>query len=455
MSTAFRFIDKYFEDKCGFKYTGREYMEKEEIAPHVKDITRALENKVENEQVEKELKRYLEVYRVSLETAKRSIVKKYGGNPAALSVGVSKTLKELLANESSVNLLCRIVTSNPKEIEVDSQKKGIIYGILGDPTATLPFTAWETEDLELERGDVIQVQNAYTTEWKGNIQINFGVRTTITKESKDALPPFVPEMQECKIKDFNDGMRNVALTARILGIERREVDISGEKKVVFSGMLGDETGKAQFSSWADFELKENDVVKISGGYIKEWRGIPQLTFDERAEVEKLQIDFPSAEDISQRTTASIEELMERGGAVDVGIEGTVIDVKSGSGLIYRCKECKRVLQDGTCRIHGEVEGAADLRAKVIVDDGSGALTAIFNKEITEQLLNKKLEECIKEKGDNVIEDELTALLTAQPIQARGNVTSDDYGLMMIAKEAEIKEVDVQNEAKRILEELGE
>ena len=64
---------------------------RDDIAPHVQDITRALGGKVSEQEIEKELSNYINVYRVSLDTAKRSIVKKHGGNPAHLSPGTAKT----------------------------------------------------------------------------------------------------------------------------------------------------------------------------------------------------------------------------------------------------------------------------------------------------------------------------------------------------------------------------
>jgi hypothetical protein len=42
---------------------------------------------------------------------------------------------------------------------------------------------------------------------------------------------------------------------------------------------------------------------------------------------------------------------------------------------------------------------------------------------------------------------------AQPIEARGNVTSDDYGLMMIVDTAKMLRVDVQTEAREMLEQM--
>jgi len=188
--------------------------------------------------------------------------------------------------------------------------------------------------------------------------------------------------------------------------------------------------------------------------------MPQLGFDHRANVEILEDkDFASADDIMRPTRKWIEEIAERGGAVDATVRGILIDVKEGSGLIFRCPECNRVLRKGTCRIHGEVDGTPDLRVKAVIDDGSAALTAILGKDITEELLGRSLEKCMDSAKEamshEVIRDELADLLVAQPIELRGNVTSDDYGLMMISESAEVLEIDVQEEAQKLLSDLEE
>src|SRR5436305_1858622 len=307
---------------------------KEELAPHVHDITRALGNKVSEQEIERELSSYLNVYRVSLDTAKRSIVKKHGGNPATLTTGISKTLRELMPGEQSVNLLARIVSVNER----------------------------------------------------------------------------------------------------------------------------DETGKTQFSAWKDFSLKPDEVVRVEGAYVKTWRGIPQVSFDERATITRLKPDLlPPSERLNVSPRMWIEDLAERGGAADVTVRGILIDLREGSGLVYRCPECRRVLRKGACRLHGEVKGEPDLRVKAVLDDGSGALTAVFDRELTEGLLDKSLEACIaaakEAMSTDVVRDELADILVAQPIEARGNVTSDDYGLMMIVESAKLLKVDVQAEAREMLEGL--
>src|SRR2546427_12655877 len=117
---------------------------REELAPHGHDINRALGNKVSEQEIERELSSYLNVYRVSLDTAKRSIVKKHGGNPATLAIGVSKTIREPVPGGQSVNLLARVVAVDEKKVAPPGQEtKTILSGILGEPTANLAFTALE------------------------------------------------------------------------------------------------------------------------------------------------------------------------------------------------------------------------------------------------------------------------------------------------------------------------
>jgi len=408
------------------------------------------------------------VYRVSLDTAKRSIVKKHGGNPAGLAVGINRTIRELVPGEQSVNLLARIVSVNEKDVTVESGTKRILYGILEDPSATVPFTAWEPLNPTLARGDVVRIVNAYTKEYRGQVQVNFGVRTSVSKEKPDALPesksssgvglPYTGKPTEMKVVDLREGASNVAVTARILSVETREVEVDGAKKAVYSGVLADGTGKTQFSAWKDFGLQEDDALRIEGAYVKSWRGIPQLSFDDRASVTKLKDDaLPPAAKVGESPRMWIEDLAERGGGVDVTVRGILIDLREGSGLVYRCPECRRVLRKGACRIHGEVKGEADLRVKAVLDDGSGALTAVFNRELTEALLDKTMEAAIAQAKEamsvDIVRDELSDLLVAQPIEARGNVTSDDYGLMMIVDSAKMLRVDVQTEAREMLEEM--
>src|SRR2546427_7973394 len=141
---------------------------RDEIAPHVQDITRALGGKVSELEIEKELSNYVNGYRVSLDTAKRSIVKKHGGNPAHLSLGIQKTIRELVPGENSVNLLPRIVSANERSIDSENGARTIMTGILGHATATIPLTAWRPPPPAIPRRDVARLQSPYTQAYPGH-----------------------------------------------------------------------------------------------------------------------------------------------------------------------------------------------------------------------------------------------------------------------------------------------
>lgn len=437
-------------------------MDEEDFSPHVDEIMEAVGDKATREQISDELKKYVTVFRLNIQTAKRTIVKKYGGASEAFPVSNQKKLEMIGPGEMSVSFVGKLLSVNEKEIESQGAKKKIFYGLIGDETAVVPYTAWETATLKLDKGSVVSVRNAYTTEYQGRVQLNFGTRTGIKKDDSteiriDSIPsaPAKPG----KIGELNEGSGRVEITGRILVIEKKIV--GGEKgpREIFTGMIADETGRIRFTCWGDARLKENDVVKINSVFVKAWRGIPQVSFDEKADITRIKGNFPTAEALSTTETTDISALVEGDGASDVTVAGMILQVKEGSGLVFRCPECKRVLQKGTCRIHGKVEGIADLRIKAVVDDGTGALSVVMNRGITEELLELGIDDCIEKAREvmdyDIVKELLSEKLIAKPIEITGNVTVDEYGPMMIAQSARGLDINVREKAEKLLLELEE
>ncbi|HLE47166.1 MAG TPA: hypothetical protein VI818_02625 [Candidatus Thermoplasmatota archaeon] len=442
-------------------------MPQPQTAPHLDEIVRALGDKVGREvnvrELEEELGRYLE-YGVPPEQARSIILRKHGVVPPKGAPGGSrKTLEELHGAESFVNLLVRVVHVGTKEITVRGEKKTIQTGILGDETRTRPFTAWKT--LEIEKGDVIKVVGAYTKEYQGEAQINFGDRVQIEKVDKTLLPPppgpgYIMERPDgpLRVSDLRPGDAGIEVAARILNVSAKPVTVQGQTKTVYSGTLGDGTGKVAFNAWHDFGLKEGEVVRVKGAYVKAFRGTAQLTFDERSAVERLAQDaMPSLHEIDHQGPVPLSVLYQGAGQADVTVEATLLEVRPGSGLVKRCTDCKRVLRNGVCGVHGKVEGKLDLRVKAILDDGTAAVNAIFGRELTEQMLGKTMAEweaLAKENmSTDVVEAEAKARLTARVYRVRGAVLVDEYGPMFLAKEAVLVQRDLSAAAEALLAEL--
>ncbi len=423
----------------------------DEFEKSVEDIYRALDGKVEKDTIRAELRKWLTNFQVTMSEAKRSIVSKLGGNIKNLPRN-EKKIENLMPNEGRVDVRVKVISINSREIEVDGSKRIMYYGIVGDETGTIPFTAWRL-DVKLNKGDCIEIKNAYTREWQGQTKLVIGNNTDVK-----LLPPNSVEVKmnikPAKIIELHPGMGIVEVIGKIMDVEKREINVDGVPREVYSGIITDDTGEIPFTSW-DIEVKKGDILRISGGYVSTFRKMPQLVFDTRATIKKEDIKFEL-----KKMPISIESLEGRGG-FNVLVEGVIIDIKDGSGLIYRCPECGRVLTSTMCPEHGRVTPKPDLRIKAILDDGSGAVMCIFNREQTENILGFGMEEAMKKVQGNlgnptIIKEIVEDKMIAKPMQVRGNVISDEkYGLRMLVRDYNFLNLeDIAKKAEKMLEEMG-
>jgi len=91
---------------------------------------------------------------------------------------------------------------------------------------------------------------------------------------------------------------------------------------------------------------------------------------------------------------------------------------------------------------------------MIVDDGTGVVNTTVGKEITEKLLGKTLEEC-KKVDENALLDEMNSTLFAHRIAIKGNALGDEFGTTIIAKDTNLVDVDVKEQAAKLAEALEE
>ncbi len=431
-----------------------------ELTPHIEEIKRVLGNRIDDEQLEMELNKYLNDYHVDIQSAKRGILRKYGGNDIgfATPVNAKKKVNELTGSEQNVDIVAKVVFAERRDITVKGLSKPIISGIIGDETGTASFTVWEPGSMELTKGSVQIFRNCYCKMWNDRITVNVGNRGRI--ESAGDVTIDVPNSgvssspaSDVKIGDIREGMGSVNVTGKILSTESRTVNSRGETKTVYSGIIADETGKIQYSAWSDFKLKNGEVLSIKNCYIRAWKGIPQLNIGDRAELERIESDIQVDAGSSVKAVA---EIVRIGGGLDITVEGFVVDVKNGSGLIKRCPECRRSVMNGTCVNHGMVEGVPDLRLKVVVDDGSGAIGAIINRIDTEALTGVTMgsaQGLAAARGEGIVAKELADRILMRRVRISGNVMSDDFGPNMIVRSASLTETDVQERAEKLLEEV--
>lgn len=448
----------------------------ENLAPHVQEIARALQNKIEPEAIEDELRRYLE-YGVPLAKAKQDIVRMHGGT---LTAG-EKTIASILPEDRGIDIVAKILTVNPKDITVKGQPRTIWYGFLADETGKTSYTAWK--DLKLQRGTVVRIRNASAKKgYREGIEVNLGdysiveILPNATLDVKDdfAETPAGDSGRvttERTIRELRDGMGGVVVTGRILDVRERNVSTANGQKRLVEGELADETGRVGFSAWEPQNLPPefvaDAVVRVKSAYVRAYRGVPNLNINQYTQIEILPTHaLPDAAALREERAFNLAELESAGGGEGVLVEGVLLEVKKGSGIIFRCthvedgRVCNRVVQKNECRLHGKQKGAPDLRIKAVLDDGYGVSTVFVGRGPTERILGKSLDEAQAMARDamtvDVVQDELIEKLNSRRVVVRGRALSDDFGLQILASDlAYAPERDAQAEAERLLGALAE
>ncbi len=379
--------------------------------------------------------------------------------PANTGEAQDKKIGDLTGAESNVNIVGKIVYAEKKDITVKGSQKNISSGIIADESGSASFTIWENPP-ELEKGAVYRFNGCYTKKWNDRIQINVGQKGTVAKA--DDVKIDLPERDitlpssEIKIGEIRENSGNVTVTGRILSTETRQVTVKGEAKTIYAGMIADDTGKIQFSAWNDFGLKEGETICVKNAYIRSWQSIPQLNLGDRCEICRVDDTFDEGI-IGKSKERTVGDIIANGGGVDITLRGTVVDVKAGSGLIKRCPICNRSILDTGCSAHGMQDNPVpDLRMKLSVDDGTGSISVIINRALTEKLTGVTLKmatDLAKARGTGIVSTEMAAKILMKKISVRGNVKIDDFGPTMIADSAEPDDTDIKAEAAKLLKEM--
>ena len=456
-------------------------MQTQDLAPYYNQLSKALGSKigtqVTQEELTAEFENYLR-YGVPPEQAVKTILRHHGvgvapptgapGAPSGTGSGASGVvltqgrvpLAQLPPASGAVHLKARILSMSQKQVTVRGEPKDVISGLLGDESGVLPFTSWRPLE-GLQKGDVIEVIGAYTKDFRGAAQVNIGDRARINRVEGEDMPRPPQAVNDTTVAGLKEGMRGVKVTGRILDVAARTVTVQGAAKTVWGGTLADASGHVEFSSWSDHGLQAGQAVTIEGAYVRAFRNVPQLTFDAEAKVTPAETPVPEAAQLKTAPATPLSVLQERGSANDITVVGTLLEIRPGSGLIFRCpaahegKTCGRVVALGACRLHGKQEGTPDLRIKCILDDGTGAVSLTIGRELTERLLGKTLDQAKAEaqaafRPDLVVE-QLKEKVTGHAYQVQGFARSDDYGLALIAKSVTPATEDVPAAAKALLD----
>ena len=417
---------------------------------HAEELASALG--VDKSEVREDLENLLE-YEVPLEEAKQSIRRKHGdgggdATPDSVDVG------EVTTEHSSVTVTARVLTAGTRTIRYQGDDITIREGELADDTGRVSYTAWA--DFGVEAGDTVTVGNAGVREWDGEPELNLNDSSTValSDESLD-VPHAVGGDRDLLALEPGDRGRDVEV--RVVECESRTIDGRDGETDILSGVVADDTARLPFTDWDPRDaVAEGADLRLEDVYVREFRGAPSVNLSEFTTVAE------PTEPVSVADSApemSVREAVAAGGMFDVELVGTVLEVRDGSGLIERCPECGRVVQNDQCRSHGRVDPEDDLRVKAILDDGTDTCTAILGTDITAEVYGGGIDDATaaaREAMDkDVVADDIARDLEGREFRVRGSLSVDEYGANLDATTFAATDDDPTGRASDLLAEVAE
>ncbi|WP_251328446.1 Single-stranded DNA binding protein [Haloplanus pelagicus] len=416
-----------------------------QLDDHAEDLASDLG--VDKAEVKDDLESLLE-YNVPIEEAKASVRRKHGGDGGSSATPTTKSLADVSPEDGSVTVTVRVLTKGTRSIRYQGEDQVIREGEFADGSDRIAYTAWEAFDFE--PGDSITVGNANVREWEDDPELNLGTNTTVAPA--DPVETSYEVGGERDLIDLEPGDRGRTVEVTVLDLERRTIDGRDGETEILSGVLADESARLPLTDWDPHdELREGASLRLADVYVREYRGVPQVNVTEFSTVERLDREI-EAPDSAPRL--GIGEAVDAGGLFDVELVGNVIEVRDGSGLIERCPDCGRVVQNGQCRAHGDVEGEDDLRVKAILDDGTGTVTVVLDTALTAEVYGGGIDDAKAAARDAmdkaVVADEIRDRIVGREYRVRGSLSVDEYGANLDADTFEERTDDPADRARELL-----
>ncbi|HUI38072.1 MAG TPA: hypothetical protein VLY85_00410 [Thermoplasmata archaeon] len=371
-------------------------------------------------------------------------------------------MRDLRPTEGPIVIVARVVTAERREVtrRSDGGRRPVLSGLLSDGTATVRFTWWDPPASGIERGTVLRAAGVSVAEFRGRPEVSIGWKSRVEPASEAELPSIPPgERPQKTVREIAPGDEGFSVEVRIARVRPKTVSVGEERHEIHEGILLDGTGSVAFTAWSDFRLQSGEPVRIGGAYVRGFLGRPQLVLDQRSSVERISGEgLPEIGAAGTPAPTAIADVVDGGGGAWLTVEGIVLDLRPPSGIVYRCPTCRRSVVQGLCRVHGAIEPAPDLRARLVLDDGTGALTANLDRSATEALWGRTLAEALDElrrvPDPERLAEALFRAVLGRRLRLVGRASVDSFGATLYPESVEAVSADVAALVAAIRPELG-
>jgi replication factor A1 len=395
---------------------------------------------------------------ININRTTRVTVLKEGGGSAPPTSNEPLSIARASEVEGFVNVVGRILSAKPDAIvrKDGSGEMPIVRGKIADSSGSISFLSWK--EFEHEVGSLVKIVGASIRKFHETpeIQINDG---TVIETYHDTAFPDVSELVESEkvsIADLRNGMRDISITLQVESWAQRTFETQdGSSRTVRSGDVMDPTGRCRLTAWCEFDPKPGDSIRIEGGRVQFWQGSPDLVIDNLDQVSSLSdVPWEKIDPENHWVEVDLTSVTQGGSRRGISTAGTIVAINSGSGIIERCPDCRRMLRDGSCSEHGPQKGEEDLRLRFVLDNGVSNANLFLGKEPAEEFLGMSMEDVkseISSIGREVFVSNLRGRVLARKMVVHGRCSVDDHGAMLFADKVEIANPKPAEEAEEVMQ----
>ena len=346
-------------------------------------------------------------------------------------------LKDGLFNVSLKTKIQRVFRLSTFTRKSDGSEGRVLSIVAADETGTVRLVFWDDKASEMEHaeeGEVIHLTGVNTRMNRDGteVEVHVGRAASIErglKEKIDAVEAAIPggSSEPLGMKDIADletGMWDVDIEGKVVTIYDATsfTTKDGRDGQVRNVIIADESGKTRVTFWNEDvdkieKLKEDDVIKILHGYVKEgFKGGVEFQVGRKAEIhinpkgsklKKLDVSQVSLQPMAKASRVLIGDIDESSEGTSVEICGIVVNLSQSMTPIYQaCPSCSKKLEetdDGyVCKSCGKIDKPEPrMLYKITIDDGSGSIRVTLFGKVGEELLQMSAEEAnemIKKSG---------------------------------------------------------
>lgn len=338
-------------------------------------------------------------------------------------------IADVTTDTDAVTVHAEVQRIGPRPVYARGTEEIVSEGVVADRTGAIPFRSRQL--IDAAPGDRLCIRTTVGSR-DGAPILRVGSQAPVRVTDRD---PTADNPAPIPLASASPGDRAVTIEAMIVEHTVTTVDSPTGHQRVRRGVLGDRSARLSFTDWtARPGLADGMTIRCHNVYIGRFRGIPIVNLSRFSSI------APPADPLglaSEPVPESIGSALATGSQHDIVLQGTIVKLLDGSGLIARCPHCNRVIDEGNCRRHGAVAGQRELRTKAVMDDGTGSVTIVLDDSITASIYGAGLEGAREEAQatmqHEVVADRIADVIVGRPFRIRGRLSLNEFGANVAAE----------------------